>query len=303
MVRKLKVSFICMFLFIVGAINLQAQETGHYVPGITGIKGGTLPPPGLYYIMHNVGYSANSFYGGAGDEVDIDFDLNVFVNAHRFVYVWEDVILGANYATNLIVPLINTDISIGAFGVEGNQFGVGDIIFDPLILSWNKEKYDFAFGVGAVAPTGSYDITEAASPGKSFWTALITCGGTYYLDAHKLWHASILSRYEIHSKKKDFDVTAGNDFTFEWGIGKTIPADFIWNLGISGYSHWQVTEDSGSDVLYDASIKDRVFAVGPEATCFIPPLKLNVELRGQYEFGAIDRPQGAKVCLSVFKAF
>lgn len=299
--RNFKLFFLSLFLVVTASSNLYSQETGHYTPGITGIKGATLPPPGFYYIMHNVYYSANSFYDGNGNEANIDFDLSVFVNAHRLVYVWEDVIFGANYAVNVIVPLINTNINIGAFNVSDKMFGIGDIIVDPMVLSWNRAKYDIAFGVGAVVPTGKYDIMEAASPGKSFWTGLFTLGGTYYFDAHKSLHVSVLSRYEIHSKKKDFDVTAGDDFTFEWGIGKTIPKKQIWSLGVSGYAHWQLTEDEGADVVYDATVKDKIFAVGPEVTCYIPTLKMNVELRGQFEFGAIDRPQGTKMCLSIFK--
>ena len=303
MEKKIQLFLICLIFCIVGSVNLNAQETGHYVPGITGIKGGSLPPAGFYYIMHNVLYSADSYLDGTGSDANMGFDVNVFVNAHRFVNVWDNAFLGANYAMNLIIPLINTDISINAFGVDDQQFGLGDIIFDPLILSWNKERYDVAFGMGVVMPTGSYDITKAASPGKSFWTGLLTLGGTYYFDDHKAWHASVLSRYEVHSKKKDFDVTAGDDFTFEWGLGKTIPSKAIWNVGISGYGQWQVTEDKGIDVLYDASIQDRVFAIGPEVGCFIPPLKLNMELRGQYEMGAIDRSQGLKACFTLIKIF
>ena len=209
----------------------------------------------------------------------------MFSNVHKFVYVWEDVLFGANYAMNLIVPLVSTDISISAYHVDDNQFGIGDVVIEPFVLSWNKPKYDFAFGLAAIAPVGSYDIKEPASPGKSFWTGMLTFGGTYYFDSHKSWHASILSRYEIHGEKEDYNITPGNDFTFEWGIAKTIPSKFIWNVGVSGYAHWQVSDDDGSDVLYDPSIHDR----GPEVTCFIPPIKLNVELRGHSEFGAIDR--------------
>lgn len=301
--KKITLMFLGLFVFIAGSMNLQAQETGHYVPGIMGIKAATLPPPGSYYIMHNVYYSANKFNDGDGNDADINFDLDVFVSAQRFVHVWEDVFLGANYAVNVIVPLVYTNISIGAYNVDDNAFGLGDIIIDPLVLSWNKKKYDVAFGLGAIAPTGSYDITEPASTGKSWWTGMLTLGGTYYFDSHKSWSASILSRYEIHSKKKDYDITAGNDFTFEWGIGKTIPAKSIWTFGVSGYAHWQVTEDKGNDIQYDPSIKDKVFAIGPEADIFIPSIKFSMELRGLFEFGAVDRPQGATYCLSLIKVF
>lgn len=292
-----------MFMFIVGSINSYSQETGHYTPGVQGIKVGTLPHPGFYYIMHNVFYSAENYYNEDGNKSDINFDVNVFANVHRFLYVWEDVIFGANYGVHMLVPITNTNISIGAYGVDDNQFGVGDIVIEPVLLSWNRSKYDISVALAAIVPIGSYDILEPASPGKSFWSGMLTFGGTYYFDTEKSWHASILNRYEIHSKKKDFDVTAGNDFTFEWGIGKTIQKKQIWSVGVSGYSHWQLTEDTGSDVLYDASIKDRIFAMGPEVDCYIPTIKLNVELRGQFEFGAIDRSQGRQICLSLFKNF
>ena len=302
MKQKLKLMLFSLLLLSIGT-TVFSQETGHYTPGVAGLKGGTLPPPGFYYIMHNVYYSSDTFYDGNGDKAEIDFDVSVFANVHRFIYVWEDVLWGANYAMHVLVPTTYTDISIGAFGVNDNKFGLGDIVIEPLILSWNKPKYDLSFGVAAIAPTGSYDITEAASPGKSFWSGMMTVGGTYYFDSHKAWHASIISRYEVHGEKKDFDVTPGDDFTFEWGIGKTIPKKQIWSYGVSGYAHWQLTEDEGTDVFYDASVKDKIFAVGPEVTWYIPKAKLNVEFRSQFEFGAIDRSQGTKICLSLFKNF
>ncbi|SDW84904.1 Uncharacterized conserved protein [Lutibacter oricola] len=300
---KLKLSIIGLFLFVLGSTNVFSQETGHYTPGVQGLKVASLPPPGFYYIMHNVYYTADTYYDGNGDKAPIDFDITVFANVHRFLYVWEDVIFGANYGVHVLVPTTYTDISISDFGVNDNKFGVGDIVIEPLILSWNKQKFDAIVALAAIAPTGSYDVNEAASPGKSFWSTMLTFGGTYYFNESKSWHASILNRYEIHGEKKDFDVTPGDDLTFEWGIGKTIVSDQIWGVGVGGYAHWQLTEDKGNDVLYDSSVKDKVFAIGPEVTCYIPKAKLNLELRGQFEFGAVDRPQGTKFCFSLFKNF
>ncbi len=294
---------ILLVLLMSFLVPAQAQYTQHYVPGVAGIKAGTLPPPGMYYIMHNVYYNAGTFNDASGNAAPIDFKLNVFSNVHRFVYVWEDVILGANYAMNLIVPLVSTDISIGAYNMSSNKFGLGDIVIEPFVLSWNRTRYDLAFGLAAIAPTGGFAIDEPASAGKGYWTGMLTFGGTYYFDENKTWTASVLSRYEIHSEQKDTEATAGNDFTFEWGLGKTIPSKQIWNVGFSGYAHWQVTEDKGGQLMYDLGVKDKVFAAGPEVDCFIPSAKLQMELRGLFEFGAVDRPQGALVCLTLIKAF
>lgn len=299
--KKVKLFILCFCLIQITTNTVSAQETGHYVPGIVGIKGGTLPPPGFYYIMHNVYYTSNAMYDGSGDKANIDFKLNVFSNAHRFVYVWEDVIWGANYAVNMIVPLVYTDISVAGF--NDSRFALGDVVLEPLVLAWNEKKYDLTIGLAAVAPTGKYDTRKPALPGKSWWSGMLTVGGTYYFDTSKLWHTSVVSRYEIHGSKKDVDLTPGNDLTFEWGIGKTIPSKVIWNVGISGYAHWQVSEDSGKDIAYKSDVKDRIFSIGPEVGGYLPKAKLNVEFRGHYEFGAIDRPQGFMICLSLYKSF
>ncbi|MBD1262059.1 transporter [Maribacter polysiphoniae] len=292
-----------LMLLVIGTTISYGQETGHYTPGVQGIKVGTLPPPGFYYIMHNVFYAADTYYDGDGNKSDIDFDVNVFANVHRFLYVWEDVMFGANYGVHVLIPTTYTDIRIGAFGIDDSKYGIGDIVIEPFLLSWNKSRYDISVALAAIAPVGSYDSHNAASPGKGFWSGMLTFGGTYYFDSNKSWHASILNRYEVHSGKKDFDVTPGDDLTFEWGIGKTIVSKAIYNVGVSGYSHWQLSNDKGSDVLYDPELHDKIFAVGPEVTCYIPQAKLNLELRSQFEFGAIDRSQGSKVCLSLFKNF
>ena len=39
-------------------VLLQAQPTAHYPPGIEGIKGASLPPPGFYLRDYNYAYFA-----------------------------------------------------------------------------------------------------------------------------------------------------------------------------------------------------------------------------------------------------
>ena len=58
--RKLIVVMFCTF-GLVGVLfgTAFAQETGHYVNGVEGIKAATLPPPGFYYRLYNVFYNAD----------------------------------------------------------------------------------------------------------------------------------------------------------------------------------------------------------------------------------------------------
>jgi len=127
-----------------------------------------------------------------------------------------------------------------------------------------------------------------------------TFGGTYYFDAQRTWTASFLGRYEIHTDKEDVDLTPGDDFHFEWGIGKGFAK--IWEAGIAGYSQWQVTDDSGANAT-NKEDKDQVHVIGPELSVFIPPAKLFVNLRALFEFEAEDRSEGNVITLTVTKIF
>ena len=297
------VSVVCAALGFAGILFVPAfaGETGHYVNGVEGIKAATLPPPGRYLRLYNVLYSADKLMDADGNALDVGFDVTVYALANRSIWVTDKKIWGANYAIDVIVPLIYTDIGIGALGLDSSELGVGDITVEPFLLSWHGPRYDAAFGLGLYIPTGDYDATEPASPGKDFWTGMITAGKTYYFDDARTWSASILARYEIHSEKGDTDVTPGNDFHFEWGIGRTLAK--VWDVGLSGYCQWQVTDDSGSDVTWDKSVHDKVFAIGPEVSTFVPSAGLFVSLRNQWEFGAEDRSEGNVTILTLTKIF
>ncbi len=277
-----------------------AAESGHYVNGVEGIKAATLPPPGFYYRMYNVFYNADTLTDQDGNELNVNFDLSVYALVNRFIWISDIKILGGNYFMDVVIPLINTDIEIGAMLVSDNEFGLGDINIEPFGIAWHGPRYDAAAGLSFYVPTGEYDQNNFASPGKDFWTVMFTLGGTYYFDAEKTWAASILGRYEIHSDKDETDVQPGDDFHFEWGISKTL--EKIWDVGLTGYCHWQVTDDSGSDAT-NTDVHDKVYAIGPEISAFCPYFKMIFSLRSLWEFDAEDRSEGNIITLTLTKIF
>ncbi len=119
---------------------------------------------------------------------------------------------------------------------------------------------------------------------------MISYGETFFVHQTKEWTLSAMIRYEFHSKKRSERIRPGQNCAFEWSAGKSIGK--LWDLGITGYAHWQTTDDTGQDVFWETHVHDRVFAVGPEISIFIPFLKIKGQLRHQFEFGAKDRSQG-----------
>ncbi len=280
----------CLFvLFSACSTTVWAGFGNHYTNGVEGIRAASLPPPGYYFRLYNVFYSASDLKDANGDTLG-NFDLDVFALVPRFIWITNYKILGADYFADVIVPLVSTDISLGMGHVtlfNDDKFGLGDIVVEPFGLSWHGDRYDASAAAGAYLPVGQYDRTEPASPGNNYWTGLLTAGATYYLDQAKTWSASILARYEFHGENDDTDMTNGDDFHFEWGIGKKL-AQF-WEIGAAGYCQWQVSDDSGAGAT---DSRDRVYAAGPEVNYFIAPLKTNVTFRYVMEFGAEDRSEG-----------
>ena len=156
-------------------------------------------------------------------------------------------------------------------------------------------------------PTGDHE--ELSDPGEDMYTTMFTLGGTYYPDKAKTWSFSLLARYEVHSEKRntesrpggwDTDLNPGDDFHFEWGIGKTLAK--VWDVGLVGYAQFQVQHDHGTGA--DTHL-EQAFGIGPEVSVFCTPLKAFFSLRSLWEFGvegrSTGRPEGNRTFFVITK--
>ncbi|MCY3022251.1 MAG: transporter [Planctomycetota bacterium] len=287
---------------LVFAAAAWAGETEHYINGLEGIKCASVPPPGIYYRNYDLWYHASELHDRNGKNVDLGFNLDVVASAQRAIWVTDRIkdIIGCDFGMHAVVPFVYQDVKMSRIGVDDQRIRVGDIFVCPVLLSWHKKRFDLALDYELVMPTGDLDRSEPATPGKEFWTHLFTFGGTGYLDEEKTWTVSLLSRYEIHSEKRNAHITPGHDFHFEWGVGKAFKKGF--EVGAVGYCQWQLTDDQGSGVYWGHS-KDRVYGAGAEANYFIKTIKLHASLRFIREFGARDRPEGNMTMLTLTKRF
>ncbi|GAB6908355.1 conserved exported hypothetical protein [Desulfosarcina cetonica] len=293
--------------FIAVAVSLMlicapvVQAGCHYVNGVEGIKAATIPPPGFYYRMYNV-YLANDEYKDDHGNESGDFDLDVFCQAHRFIWVADYQLLGADFFADIGIPLVYTNIRMGAGDVtwvDENQFGMGDILLEPFALAWHGPRYDAAVALGVYLPVGRYNVNKPnASPGKNYWTGITQFGGTLYLDKEKKWSVSLLARYEINSENSETELTRGDFFSLEWGLGSKLGQG--WEIGVAGYSEWQVTDDSGNGATEN---RTQLSAVGPEINYFLVPLKTNMTLRYLKQFGAKNTSEGSMAILTLTYVF
>lgn len=288
-------------LAFASAATTARAETGHYPHGAEGLKAPSLPGPGFYVKDYNLYYHSDVLKDKDGDKVDVDFNVDVFLQAPRIFWVTETKILGADYAFDVTIPLVHAEFSIDELNIDESETRLGDLLIEPFILSWHGTRWDMAFGFSVFLPTGDPDPDNPALGNKNFWSFEASYGITYYPDEEKTWAASILMRTEVHTKNPDNDLRAGQDFHFEWGIAKTLSPGF--DVGVAGYAQWQIADDEGSGVVGDPDVHDQTFAAGPEVTYFIPSWKVNLSLRHEWEFGVIDRSEGEVTVFSVTKIF
>lgn len=276
--------------------TLAASFQGNYPIGVEGLKGGTLPPPGLYLRDYNLFYYSDTLNDRYGDEVPIDFEAFGYANAIRPVYITNLKLLGGYYGMDVLVPLIYKDITAG--GASDSQFNIGDLFVEPITLSWHCKQADLGVGYGFWAPTGDYDVNQLVNTGQGFWGHMFTLGGTLYPDEAKTWAISALARYEINHEHEDLPITPGNVLSFEWGVSKTFKK--VYEVGVVGYWQQQTTKDEGTGA---STALDSVVAIGPEISIACPKMMLFTSLRYNYEITSQDRPQGHTITLTLTKRF
>jgi len=283
-----RIALFCGLGVFVATGFVQAQTT-HYPAGVEGIKGASLPPPGVYIRDYNYIYFSDSF-----EEGPPAFDLFANVQAPRLIWITGKKVLGGYYGMDVIVPLVYQDLDMTGF--SGSDFGIGDLFVEPVTLSWHTKQFDFSFGYGFWAPTGDYSPSDPVSPGKGFWTQMLTGGVTVYPDKAKTWSLSALNRYEINQERGDTGITPGQYWTLEWGLAKSLSKTV--DFGMVGYYQAQSTKASG---LGAPAAKDSVIGLGPEIAFVIPKIGLSTSVRYMREMGASNRPEGNTINIILTK--
>ncbi len=276
---------------------------GHYTPGVEGINAGSAPPPGFHYSIYNLFYTADTLTDAKGRSMNPDpgFDLSVFAMAHRFTYITDVKILGADYGFDAIVPLVRTDLSIDARGFDDDSFEIGDICVEPLILGWHTPRWDVTAAIGFYAPTGS--SSEPTAAGKGHWSVMESLGATYYFDDARTTSFSLLTRWLQNGEIRETGVTPGADMVAEYGLGKMFPLSKTSNVsvGLVGYSYSQLDETSGdgpADTRYSGH------AVGPEIRGMLfQPFPMQVSARCLFEYATENSTEGQSASLTLIGSF
>jgi hypothetical protein len=124
-------------------------------------------------------------------------------------------------------------------------------------------------GYGFDAPTGRFEPGASDNLGLGYWTHQFQVAGALYF-LQKATAIVVAATYEINQEKEDVDITPGQRFSLNYGVSQYLPlGPGLLELGILGYSQWQVTDDSGSDAT-NKDVHDQLHAVGAQIGYAVP---------------------------------
>ena len=293
-------------VLLLAAGPTAAQEGSHYLPGAFNIQDFAVPPvPGVYAQLFATHYRTSTFKNRDGDEVTsitvgdqtvpVEVDVKVFALTPTVYWIAPWKILGADFGVVASVPLQNTDVGAAlprrGIEVDDATFGIGDLLIQPVLLGWHPGRVDLMAGYFFYAPTGRYEKGERDNVGLGYWTHSAQGSVVYRGGPNRLWTIAGMATYDVHTNKEDEDLTPGDTFAAEWGVSKILPGPLL-EIGVAGYSQWQVSDDSGDDVTRDPEIHDRVHGIGPQLSWTSQSQRVNVAFRWLWEFGARDRFEG-----------
>ncbi len=311
----MKRGFCCLVVaaaILVAAGSAFAGGNQAYPNGAEDIFCGMVPPPGFYAIDYNLYYTADDFKDLALD----DFELDLYANVLRLIYVTPKQILGGNWAMHVFIPYMSLDghfdAPVGTPPIMGDFLDndvddLGDIIIDPFILSWHWEHFHCAFGVDLFLPTGDYDEDELFNISKNNVTIEPVFAWTYMTDGG--WSFNQKLMWDFSTENDEFthpatlvegDLEPGNEFHFDYAIDKALTPNI--RAGVAGYAYWQLDEDRFEGVA-DPSPKSRVLAAGPLVSASFFERRLTVTAKVMPEFGARNHSRGISTWLKFIYAF
>jgi hypothetical protein len=296
-------------IVLVLAPTTRSAELGTYVLGSTGLKGGTMPPPGIYAISLDFAYRSTDFRDRNGDRITqvqgqkFSGKAEALLNITGISYISDLKVLGANYGMRAANTsgVLNGEMQVGPVHVQQKEAGNADVYFEPLNLSWHLPRFDLFTSYGFYAPVGDFrsNINDPVTVSDR-WSHLISAGITAYLDASKKWALAIVPRYEIYQGNIHENFRAGQDGLFEWGISRTflftscgekVPWSSL-DIGPIGYVSYKTTDDTGFGVAHPFE-RFSTHAAGVEASVTVPKWHAaRFSFRFEQEFLVHSRPQG-----------
>ena len=256
---------ICCFL--VAAAPAQAQLNTQHLKGSVGLKAGSQPPPGGYFVAPVLYfYSADEVKDRDGQALPVDTTLNASFFGVGYARVTTKKIMGGSYGFQVLFPA-GANNRIQGTEIDANPgAGLTDSVVQPINLGWHFARADATAGYLLYVPTGRYTDGASNNTGLGMWGQELSAGTTVYLTENREFHAATTATFNFQSKKEDSETKVGNAMNLEGGVGGEFLKGGL-TAGLSYYATFKLSDDT-IEGLPQILIrgKNKTFALGPEAT-------------------------------------
>lgn len=294
---------------LLGLSGLVASEafaaegaTGVYLLGSKQDMAGFMPPPGVYVVEMNYGYSGRTNFNldVAGLTLTGGVKANAYYNIPTLLWVTPGQILGGNLAVSASAPIGWKDVTAGATltGPGGGTLSAGlqdsDTAFgDPILgasLGWHMGPLHFSINGLYNAPLGFWKVGNASNIGFNR-SALDVTPAVTWLDPKIGLELSAAAGFTYNFENPDTKYKTGNEFHLEWAVKQHFSPAF--SIGVVGYYYDQYTGDSGSGARL-GDFKGRVTALGPSMnySFTLGQVPVSTNLKFMKEFDATNRLEG-----------
>ena len=183
--------------------------------------------------------------------------------------------------------------------VSGKVSGLSDLNVMPFYLSWDLSNFNVTAGYMFYAPTGEYTPGGNDNTGLGFWSNAFQTFGYWYPEKTKGKASQALAlmlglTYEITGEIKDSDVNPGNRFSLDYGIEQYLTDNL--SVGFYGGNNWQISEDTGSEVYWNSTVKDRLGVAGVQLAYWLWPNRFQAVAKWGFSYGAVQRYQQNNFC-------
>lgn len=291
---------LAMTVLSTGTARATEGSGGASSNGAEDIYAGALPPAGLYYLNYLTYYTAGRLNNGSGDKAPVSFNVDATANVFRFVYMTDKKVLGGYLGTQVILPLVNLNVSAG--GHRENKSGLGDVQTSPLLLAYHGKNWHLATGCDLFLPVGNYKAGDLANIGRNYWTFEPVVAFTLTSDSGFEFSSKLM--YDINTRNSDTHYLSGQEFHGDFALAYHWDK---WTVAANSYYYKQVTDDKlngatvAASAVNSAGNKGQVFGVGPAIKYDYK--NMSFTLKYQTEMMAENKSEGDRFWVKFLYAF
>jgi len=285
-----------------------AQNRGVYPLGLSAFNAGATPAPGFSYTNAFLFYSRDE-EKGTGGEVLATGQQSVLLDMNTLLWSSNAGVAalgGARFSSAVTVPIANNSLSSSTQGAISGAGGMGDLYFQPVILSWRQSRVDLRAILGVLAPTGRFSAGATDNVGNGYWTPVIAAGESFYLSPNQATTLSLFEMYEFHGAQSGTGIRPGESFDLDYSLMQALPlqSEFRIQAGFVGYGQWQTTAKTGPAITAaQQAQRYRVNALGVGINLQLPARSVTLAFKYFDEFSNKWTYQGYSLQISVGVGF